>query len=359
MQALMNQVLDNAWYQQEGLVRTTIEKTFDSSFEKEIVSPRLVRIRGRESKIAELRREATNKTIAKQAREIFDKRYTPVTQIYKLQKLSPSAGEQLVKNELNTYSLHGTAESRANVMGPWENIDLPGGFQVRPSRAGVTETADPVAITHESVFADESARALVVKAIPAKQERIAQMLAQMDDMIQQGTPVGAAPKAARQYRIELVLLQGGKAGESVDASTSGPRRTLTPEERQDLRLGITSIEAPVKYDPAIPQKYGITKEDLKLFGFDAAVELGRSLVTVIGEPGELGKSSTRLTPDYVGELSFRDVRDPYVVLQVMLSAAGTDGGLIENNVFLEPGKPAVLGVTNLKQALILILRLHE
>ncbi|HPO09999.1 MAG TPA: hypothetical protein PLZ55_15095, partial [bacterium] len=57
------------------------------------------------------------------------------------------------------------------------------------------------------------------------------------------------------------------------------------------------------------------------------------------------------------ELEFRDFMEPYLVLTGKLK--DQEGkALLSNSVYLQTGKPSVLGLTNLHQAVILVLRLH-
>jgi multidrug efflux pump subunit AcrA (membrane-fusion protein) len=142
------------------------------------------------------------------------------------------------------------------------------------------------------------------------------------------------------------------------------------------------------------KRYGITKKDLDLFEIAALSELGRGVLTLVGERGELGRATLALTPQYRFEVDFADVREPYVIVKARLVEAGdataalpalaarpveegagkaeapasADTGqekgvarsgkvLLENTLFLEEGKPSVLGLTNLRQSLVLVVTL--
>jgi hypothetical protein len=162
--------------------------------------------------------------------------------------------------------------------------------------------------------------------------------------------------------------------------------------------------------PSRPLKdYGLAEGDLQLFGFDAATELGRGVVALAGRRGTEGQALVSLTDSYAAEFEFQDVRPPYLIVkgrlvekqavsqaakaaapspgagadqQMLMMGMMRDGGappggsapsgpaktrtddsagkaLMENTLYLEKDKPSVLGLTNLRQALILVVRLHD
>jgi hypothetical protein len=113
------------------------------------------------------------------------------------------------------------------------------------------------------------------------------------------------------------------------------------------------------YDPKMAGEFGISPDDLKVFGFDAVAQLGKGLVTLSPERGELGRALVSLSEAYRCEVEFQDVRLPYVIVKGRLLGAQSDKPLMENTLFLEKDKPSVLGLTNLRQALILVLRLYD
>ena len=106
-------------------------------------------------------------------------------------------------------------------------------------------------------------------------------------------------------------------------------------------------------------EYGISKEDQKLFGFDKVTELGRGVVNLISEPGEAGRARTLLTDSYSVDLEFKDTRRPYVIVRTKLLGGSPEKSMLENTVFLEKDKPSVLGLTNLKEAVVLISTLRD
>lgn len=122
--------------------------------------------------------------------------------------------------------------------------------------------------------------------------------------------------------------------------------------------GMDSTPRTLLYDPAELQKYGITPEDLELFGFNAVAERGKGMVSLIGEKSETGQVVVSLSENYTCQLQYVDYREPYLILKGSLTDAASNKTLLENTLYLESGKPSLLGITNLNQALILVLRRH-
>lgn len=111
---------------------------------------------------------------------------------------------------------------------------------------------------------------------------------------------------------------------------------------------------------------GLTDKDLRLFNLAAVEELGRAIVQLNGVKGTEGKATVRIRDGYNCELSYIDVREPYVIVQARLIETGNANQnqnqqkiLLENTFYLEQGKPSVVGLTNLREALILVVRLAE
>jgi hypothetical protein len=313
----------------EGILSEALNEITGQYAELKVISPEKLQVAVTNEWRRHVEQSEAAEANRKAALEMFSKFYATRPVIYPLKKLTPAAAKALVEKDMRTYELF----EPDGGTGPFESRELPGGYHVSGHDQS-THSATSLAESRESVVSDERANALIVSAIPEKQEQIAQALAKMDAMLSEKAEPQESAKPAAQYKLELVLLQGGRAGQPVDGATSAT------------------------YDKSLPAKYGITPEDLKTFGFDGAAELGRGVVTVLGEPNDMGKSRTRLTESYSADLSFRDFREPYVILQAKLFSVPLDGGLIENTVYLEPGKPTVLGVTNLKQALILVMKLR-
>lgn len=130
-----------------------------------------------------------------------------------------------------------------------------------------------------------------------------------------------------------------------------------------VRLSDQAIDpVPDPSDPA--SRYGLKSEDLSILAPGLQIiETGRAVLDVLAEPGEAGRAMTTLGDAYQCELEFQQVRAPYIVLKGRLKENHLNQSLnrvlLENTVYLEPGKSSLLGVTNLNQALILLLRLED
>lgn len=109
---------------------------------------------------------------------------------------------------------------------------------------------------------------------------------------------------------------------------------------------------------ALMKRYGLSKEELSTFGITAVRELGRGVVALAGEPGRAGRARVALTEHYLAELEFLDLREPYLIVKGSLSEAAGGKTLLENTLYLRPGESHRLGLTNLRQALILVVRLQ-
>jgi len=104
------------------------------------------------------------------------------------------------------------------------------------------------------------------------------------------------------------------------------------------------------------EKYGIAPGDLEAFGLETLRALGRGVVSLAAERGETGKARVSLTDEYACELEFQDVREPYVIVRGRLLAEDREQPLIENTLYLEKDTPSLLGVTNLREGLILVVQ---
>jgi hypothetical protein len=173
------------------------------------------------------------------------------------------------------------------------------------------------------------------------------------------TPISNAEQVIRQYSTvivddyEISVLDidanskppGCKVEIRYSSTASDRESTLPPIERNSLQ-----------------RDYGITPDDLKLFGFTDFSPLGNGLVTLVGEPGTNGRARVMLSSSYSAELEYLDQRDPYIIVRGRLTTAkGTradDSPLLENTLYLEKDKPTFLGLTNLKDALVLAVRLR-
>lgn len=130
-------------------------------------------------------------------------------------------------------------------------------------------------------------------------------------------------------------------------------------EDQRKRMGERNLGTGGDQNP-----YGISQKDLDMFGFDKLEELSKAVIVLNGVRGAEGKTVVNLKDSYNCELEFIDIREPYIVVRGRLTEKSAEAGgvekiLLENTFYLEKSKPAVIGLTNLREALILVLRLRE
>jgi biotin carboxyl carrier protein len=145
-----------------------------------------------------------------------------------------------------------------------------------------------------------------------------------------------------------------RPGQKVDAGqTVGFFRRAVDVETSEVTK---ASPADSERSKGLMERYGITEGDLEAFGFQMLRELGRSVVTLAAERGETGKARVSLTDEYACELEFQDVREPYVIVRGRLLAEDREQPLIENTLYLEKDTPSMLGVTNLREGLILVVR---
>jgi len=160
--------------------------------------------------------------------------------------------------------------------------------------------------------------------------------------------------AELQKSIVALTIRAPLSGKVFTAINQGYVRqdavllTLLPDESQD----------PSETSRQVAEHYGISKEDLERFGLTSVSELGRGGISLIGERGPVGKATLSLAEAYQCELEFLDLRGPYLIVKARLRQVDSGKILIENSLFLEAGKPSVLGLTNLREALILVVRLR-
>ncbi|MCX7047735.1 MAG: hypothetical protein NTX50_19895 [Candidatus Sumerlaeota bacterium] len=143
-----------------------------------------------------------------------------------------------------------------------------------------------------------------------------------------------------------------------DEKPAAPPSAKT-EEAQGAKATISQDVQADTFSSDLAAQFGLSREDLKLFGFDGVAQLGKGITTLIAERGEAGRTLVALTDEYRCQLEFLDDRPPYLVVKTTLSGPQSEKPLLENTSFLEKGKPAIIGLTNLRQALILVLRLHD
>ena len=101
-------------------------------------------------------------------------------------------------------------------------------------------------------------------------------------------------------------------------------------------------------------RFAISDEDLEAFGFDTVSEIGRGMVTLAADPEATDGAKVTLGAGYQCEIVFQDRRDPYLIVRGRLLGGDGKALLLENTLYLEKAKPALLGLTNLDEALILV-----
>jgi hypothetical protein len=106
--------------------------------------------------------------------------------------------------------------------------------------------------------------------------------------------------------------------------------------------------------PNTAARYGISQQDLELFGLKGVKEIGRGVVTLTGVKGETGTVKVSFSDKYSCQIKYDDTRPPYLIVRGVLNQG--EKTLLENSLFLEAGKPSTLGLTNMREALILVLK---
>jgi len=137
---------------------------------------------------------------------------------------------------------------------------------------------------------------------------------------------------------------------SQSVASRNPIMTIVPDE---------TATAPSEGTLQLLKRAGLSIEDLQPFGLTQVWEVGSGSFSLFGERSEVGKALAALGPHYQCALEFHDYREPYLVARGRLIEVGSGTILLENTLFLEPGKPSVLGLTNLRDALILVLRMED
>jgi hypothetical protein len=280
--------------------------------------------------------------------------------------------EQLIRDELDNYYL-----LEEKISGKERLYALPGKegpYFIASKKEMKGKNIPPeciIAMTEEKATADERSNRLIVIASPNTHERIKELLAKAEGLFE----TKEEAKATKPYRIEVVLLQGGKSGEKVKTTGAQPAFGGVPLRRKMVGMALaqeekaqvnaidqaegTAERASAKFDKELISRYGISEGDLELFGFDAVAELGKGVVSLLPERGEAGRALIALTDAYRCELQFLDMREPYLIVKGSLRDVDSNRPLLENTLYLEKDKPSVLGLTNLRQALILVLRVHD
>jgi len=313
--------------------------------------------------------------------DLFEKDYQLETRVYRPSRISAQAARELAQGELNTYHLMKHPTYSITVPGdvwtpqcyggpegfffivPQKDIERSPAKWVLPIQPEDWKRLSLACVT-ETIAADEKNNALIVTAIPKTHERIVALLKKMEGYLEDKT----SQTAPVRYRLQAFLLEGKRAErEAVSVTT----RTMAAAGGAGSAGGASAVAA---------ERYGLAKEDLALFGLTHVEELGQGAVALLAERGESGRARLSLTDAYACELEYQDTRKPYLIVRGRLletgpigpigpigqkvptapvspaSATASQKTLLENTLYLEPNKPSVLGLTNLRQALILVLR---
>lgn len=182
---------------------------------------------------------------------------------------------------------------------------------------------------------------LAVKTAEAEQKRTEVEYQQAARQLSQCTLT--APVSGMITEVAQALGASVAAGQTV--------AVLQPEPPSEGPARESASAAP------LVAQYGISPEDLQMFEIASLSEMGKGAVTLAAERGEAGRAKVSLTDRYACELEFQDVREPYLVVRGRLLDSEAAKTLLENTLYLEKDKPSLLGLTNLREALILVVRL--
>jgi hypothetical protein len=364
----------------------------------------------------QMRREAERPIELQHMQEAFDRNYGLQTRAYQPARLKADTLKGIVDRELGAYAL---LPRSGRVFG--EEVEGGQYYMVArlPNASDKVSTA-----ARESALFDEKANTVIVTAAPPTHERIAAAIAEVEKLLSKETAPPAAPLhrvevillrglresaggtshtalsvtktlrpdselTYRDLRLRVTRVNANNATDGNDDSVEMVVRTATTSEDRtiqeyrseflgDYEINVINVtpsanpnESTVKLEvranqaetPRVAQSgadYGLTADDLKVFGVTSVEEIGRGVVNLVAEPGETGKARLALGAAYAAELQFLDRREPYLVLRGRLAAAGGESApLIENTLYLEKGKPSVLGITNLRDVVLLVARLPD
>ncbi len=326
------------------------------------------------------------------AKENFEKTHRFETQNYHLTEITSITAKAVIDQELRAYALLGTAVETYKAAGMENN---------------------PNALI-ERCIADEKANTVIVTAIPETHQKIEELLARMEAVLEVKQAEKAEP--LELYQIEVALLQAVETSVSsatpvymaklnqtiedisvtdedieeviqmlseltgvsinVDPQALGQRVTLnivysTPaieilrliadmhllwidfqHSSVLLRWGRKDTRVP----PADPSDYGLKPEDLDRFKINEVSELGRSIQSITNSPAG-GTFSVAMGERFQCEMSFQDFREPYLIVKGIVEQG--DRAIVDSTLFLEKDKPSILAITNMRDTLILVVRLLE
>ena len=379
----------------------------------------------------------------------FQEQYAIERQVYRISRVPVQSLLRLIEPELRTYYLVSKTKFTDVTSERWEDVRFDskrvgkivregtdyaitsavGGKVTKEGdvwRSPVTEAGWFVQTHQESIQVLEGGQILQV----AGTHRLHAQVGRLVDSLSHITEVtGEQSASVNAYRLEVVLLKGGKAGEVALTNQRGiglsfgmegtisrlPKVGAHVEQGEQIATLDTSlivaearsegidkaemavylrmmvIEAPVagtiaslevrglqvgegqtiatlipdvestqagagaRYSIQVAQQYGIAPEDIAIFGFDGFVELGKAVFWLSRSRGE-DRSRFDLGDAYKCELRIQDIRPPYLVLNAELKGARKG---LDTTIYLEADKPSVVGITNMTEALLLVIKVVE
>jgi hypothetical protein len=296
--------------------------------------------------------EGEKKGKDQKTREEFKKDYSLETRAYQIKTVSVQTAKSLITPELDTYFLAMVDNDAHLEIIPGRNVN---------KKLPIIKT-DKV---EESVEADEKTGMLFLTATKKTHEKFESLMVAMDAWVGKAAPTAEA----KPYKVIVTLLEGSKGtaaaqGMMGSAPGVGPASARMPAE--------APMGAPLAFPKAAPwintdkaaEKYGISKDDLKVAGIDFVLPISTGIIFLVPEKGEAGKAMLSLTSDFSFRLEYLDQRDPYLIVRAGLDGIIKDKDSIkdvtflENTLYLVPGKSTLMGITNLINAQIIILKLE-
>ncbi|MCA9433062.1 MAG: hypothetical protein KC940_21265, partial [Candidatus Omnitrophica bacterium] len=330
--------------------------------------------------------------------------------VYTLKSLTPITAKALIDRELHSYTfVYGNSEREPRVSS--HEVDY---WEEQGTRPGARPGDDPSSLlVSEQCIADEKANAVIVTAIPETHKKVAALLAKMEGVLEQEQIEKALP--LHLYNIEVALLQSAEPQtdeatpeywEALDTvvedlnvqgdslyqlvellATFGETSINCSQTVPDLGVHVTlkgktireilntlskMYDLWIDYQPETvlirptseravthlvdPKDYGLGQEDLNQFNVEAVSELGRSNQSITNSVDRGGSFSVTMG-EHTCEFTFQDFRDPYLIVNGRVQ--GESKTLIDSTLFLEEDTPSVLAITNMRDTLILVVRLLE
>ncbi|MEN6627275.1 MAG: hypothetical protein ABFD69_13710 [Candidatus Sumerlaeia bacterium] len=253
--------------------------------------------------LAEQDKKAALEEENQEAVKRFDADYRLETKIYPLRAISIATAKSIVEPELHAYKLVNGRDGKYIVVQethPWAAIEG--------------------RIARETAIADDKTNSLILKAFPKTHEKVVALLQKIDQSL---APAMSA-EVPNRFQIEAILLRGDKAGTSTLPSY-------------------------------------LSAKDLESLGVKSVTQTGRAIVSLAAEKGELGRAKATLGSSYGVELSFQDLRKPYLIVRGSLTGAiGTASAANDQVLTLDVGNQRnVSGVSGLNYLAITLDRVIE